>query len=114
MYTDSTIILFLASSAIVLALILLVIAGFYIRVLEKLKHAEHANVNLRSELAQKPLPLLTEAHEKALQIIEAANKKAEEIIESTKNFESESKKTLEGKLDSLEEQEQNELKKAAD
>src|SRR5664279_3817908 len=142
MITDSTLALFFAATSSTLALVVLVIAVYYVKTFEKLRHSQQANLKLRGELSQKPIRLLQEAHSKAVGIIENANQKAEEIFSSTKGYQQEahskavgiienanqkaedilsstkgyeenSKEKLEFKLNDIEKQHQEELQKAS-
>jgi hypothetical protein len=113
MITDSTLVLFFAATSSTLALVVLVISVYYMKTFEKLRHSQQANLKLRSELSQKPIRLLQEAHSKAVGIIENANQKADEILSSTKGYEANSKQNLELKLNDIEKQHQDELRKAS-
>src|SRR5664279_1141440 len=113
MITDSTLALFFAATSSTLALVVLVIVIYFVKTFEKLRHTQQANLKLRGELSQKPVRLLQEAHSKAVGIIENANQKAEEILSSTKGYEEVSKQNLEFKLNDIEKQQQEELRKAS-
>lgn len=96
--------IFLAVSITVLAVVLLLLARAFTKNSHQLHETEKINNDLKTQLAEKPVKLLQEAHEQAQSIINEANKQATEILANSKNYEATSSQGLKTKLDELEKQ----------
>lgn len=102
MVIDPITLILLSVSLAVLAGILLFMAIAYAKMSKSLHETEQLNKHLQSQLSEKPVKLLENAHEKAQEIIEQANKHATEILASSKVYEDNSNASLKEKLSELE------------
>jgi hypothetical protein len=113
MSIDPILLLFLGIAVAVLAVILIFLTRAYARAMGQVHQTEEANLQIRNQLAQKPIKLLEQAHEQAQKIIDEANRHASEILASSKVYEDNSNKELKEKLVDLENQQAQVFNKAS-
>jgi len=114
MLIDPLAIIFFTVTVSVLAVVIFFLARGFSRTAEKLHELEKTNNDMQSQLAEKPIKLLQEAHEKAQEIINLANKQATEILASSKVYENNSNQALKDKLAMLEKQQESVFNKASE
>jgi hypothetical protein len=113
MVIDPISLMFLTLAITVLAVVLFLLARSYTRMADKLQAVQKINNNLESQLTEKPIKLLEQAHEKAQELINQANKQAADILASSKTYEDNSNQALRSKLTELEKQQESVFAKAS-
>src|SRR6266702_647909 len=114
MLIDPISLIFLTVAVTVLAIVLFFLARAYARSAQQLNAVTKVNNQLQTQLSEKPIKLLEQAHEQSQQIISQANKQASEILASSKVYEDNSNKALKEKLVDLEKQQSAVFTKASD